>query len=116
MSLFPRRSCFPAYSMQAPSTTTTSPDGATANNNPCKPLDTIKGLTRFEQDVDETTSLYFEDVVQRLKGPLLLSLRKSRKNFRPFVIRLLVLGTDENSAKPYIVVFCPACVSGLVEN
>jgi hypothetical protein len=102
--------------MQAPSTTTTSSAGAITNDDPCKPLDTIKGLTRFEKEVDEATSLYFEDVVHKLKGPLLLSLRKSKKNFRPFVIRLLVLGTDESSAKPHIVVFCPSCVSGLVEN
>jgi hypothetical protein len=102
--------------MQAPSTTTTSSTGAITSGDPCKPLDTIKGLTRFEKEVDETTSLYFKDVVDKLKGPLLLSLRKSKKNFRPFVIRLLVLGTDESSAKPYIVVFCPACVSGLVES
>jgi len=52
--------------------------------------------------------------MQRLKGPLLVSLRKSKKNYRPFAIRLLALGTDETLAKPYIVVFCPECVSDLV--
>jgi hypothetical protein len=102
--------------MQAPRATPDPSNAATATTTPCKPLDTIKGLTRFENHVDETTSLYFEDIVQRLKGPLLVSLRKSKKNFRPLAIRLLVLGREESSAKPYIVVFCPACISDLVRN
>jgi hypothetical protein len=102
--------------MQAPRATPDPSNAATATNTPCKPLETIQGLTRFEKDVDETTSLYFEDIVQRLKGPLLVSLRKSKKNFRPFAIRLLVLGQDESSAKPYIVVFCPLCITGLVRK
>jgi hypothetical protein len=97
--------------MGAPSTTPTSSACAVG-----KPLDTIKGLTRFEKEVDETISLHFEEVVNKLKGPLLLRLRNSKKNFRPFVIRLLVLGTDESSAKPCIVIFCPDSVKGLVES
>ena len=90
--------------------------GAITNCDACKPLDKIKGLTRFEKEVDETTFLSFKDVVDKLKGPLLRSLQKSKKTFRPFVIRLLLLGTDESSAKPYIVVFCPDCVHDLVKN
>ena len=100
--------------MQAPCTTTTSPGAVTVNSTPNNLLDTIQCLKRYEKDVDKETSLYFEDIMQRLKGPLLVSLRKSKKNYRPFAIRLLVLGTDETLAKPYIVVFCPACVSDLV--
>ncbi|KAI4945793.1 hypothetical protein J4E91_007706 [Alternaria rosae] len=102
--------------MQAPRATTTSSDGAIVNDTPSKPLVTIQGLTRFEKDADEEASLYFEDIMQRLKGQLLVSVRKSKKNFRPFAIRLLVLGRDESSAKPYIVVFCPDCVSDLVKS
>ena len=102
--------------MQAPCATTTSPDAVTVNNSHSNPLDTIQGLTRYGKDADEETSLYFEDIMQRLKGPLLVSLRRSKKNYRPFAIRLLVLGRDESSAKPYIVVFCPVCVSDLVRN
>ncbi|KAI4678957.1 uncharacterized protein J4E88_006245 [Alternaria novae-zelandiae] len=102
--------------MQAPRATTTSPGVTAVNNTSSNPLDTIQGLTRYEKDADEEASLYFEDIMQRLKGPLLDSLRKSKKNYRPFAIRLLVLGRDESSAKPYIVVFCPVCVSDLVRN
>ncbi|KAI4918623.1 hypothetical protein J4E90_003010 [Alternaria incomplexa] len=102
--------------MQAPASTTASPNAAIANNTACKPLDEIRGLTRFEKDVNEVISLYFEDIIKRLRRPLLDVLRKSKKGFRPFVIRLLVLGVDESSAKPYIVVFCPAQVQDIVEN
>jgi len=52
--------------------------------------------------------------MHRSKGPLLEQLRKSRKPFRHLAIRLLILGEDESSAKPYIVVFCPAGVCDIV--
>jgi len=112
-------------SMQAPDPTTAHSNATTANNTTTttttnntanKPLDKIRGLTRFEKDVNEEVSFYFEDIINRLKGPLLDDLRKSKRSFRPFAIRLLVLGVDESSAKPYVVVFCPACVRDLVEN
>ncbi|KAJ4367012.1 hypothetical protein N0V83_007542 [Neocucurbitaria cava] len=79
-------------------------------------LDTVQGLTRYEKDVDKSTIQSFEEVVGRLKGPLLAELRKSRKQFRPIAIRLLVLGKDETSAKPWIVVFCPEGVSEVVKK
>jgi hypothetical protein len=40
-----------------------------------KVLNMIRDLTRFEKHVDDATRLYFEDVVQRVKGPLLFILR-----------------------------------------
>lgn len=82
----------------------------------CRPLETLQGLTRFDKAVDKPVLQRFEDIVKRLKDPLLTELIKTQKRFRPIAIRLLVLGADAGSAKPWIVVFCPECVSETVRK
>lgn len=85
--------------------------------NKAGPQDTlVQGLKRFEKDVDKSTTQSFEDIVGRLKSPLLIELRESRKHFQPFAIRLLVVGEDDESAVPSIVVFCPDDVRELVKK
>ena len=54
--------------------------------------------------------------MEKLKRPLGVELRKSKANFQPIAIRPMLLAKDGSSFKPYIVVFCPACVRSLVEN
>lgn len=80
-----------------------------------KKVITIQGLRKFDAIIDKCTAKQFEDIVNRLKGQLLADLRKSRKDFRRLAIRLLVLGEDETSARPQIIVFCPADVSEVVK-
>ncbi|CAO2649557.1 Nn.00g069420.m01.CDS01 [Neocucurbitaria sp. VM-36] len=98
------------YQSNLPDTNPTTPESKDLR------LDTIKGLNRYEKHVTKSLIEHFEDIVGRLKGPLLTELRKSRKQFRPIAIRLLVLGKDETSAKPWIVVFCPECVCAIVRK
>ncbi|KAF2823930.1 hypothetical protein CC86DRAFT_408947 [Ophiobolus disseminans] len=90
--------------------------GAATNNQPTAGAETatsapktsfvIQGLQKYETNIDKCTTKQFEDTVSRLKGQLLKDLKKRRKDFRLMAIRLLVLGKDEASAKPMIVVFC----------
>lgn len=82
----------------------------------CQRVSEIQGLLRFDKDVDKSTFLYFQDISIRLTHPLMQRLEKTRKQFRPIAIRLMVLGKDESSAKPYIVVFCPECVKETVKK
>jgi hypothetical protein len=70
----------------------------------------------FRHEVDQRTQDRFEDVVERVQGPLIEYLRKNTKNFRPMAIRLIVLGNDEASAKPCMVVLCPAHTSRKVKQ
>jgi len=88
----------------------------TAVSNPRKPLETIKGLTRFQKAIGKTTVRYVRDVVHILTPPLLSKLHDSKKEFQPFIIQPLVSGTDESSAKLCIAVFCPEGVRDLVES
>ena len=81
-----------------------------STNRPNRPkpieVDGIKGLKRFEKKVDEAIIHCFQDVVERLEGPLFTYMCKQWRQSRPMAIRLMVLGKDEGDAKPWIVVLC----------
>ncbi|OAL50942.1 hypothetical protein IQ07DRAFT_406834 [Pyrenochaeta sp. DS3sAY3a] len=105
------------YSMLASGHNVLTVNKAPATLNASGSQDTpVQGLKRFEKDVDKSIIQSFEDIIDRLKGPLLIELRKSRKTFQPFAIRLLVAGEDEVSAVPSIVIFCPDTVRELVKK
>ncbi|KAF2854456.1 hypothetical protein T440DRAFT_552296 [Plenodomus tracheiphilus IPT5] len=77
---------------------------------------TIQGLVHFDKPIDKSTIQSYEDVIERLREPLLKGLLKGRVQFRPMAIRLVVLGTDEASARPCIVVFCPESATKKVKQ
>jgi hypothetical protein len=79
-------------------------------------LGTIQGLQRFDTTLSNDTLLRFNDIQERIKGPLLACLRKTRKEFRPMAIRVVSLGHDQNSARPWIVVLCPDTVRKKIEK
>jgi hypothetical protein len=58
----------------------------------------------------------FKDVLDRLSGPLAAYLRRSRHEHRPTVIRLVFLGYDADSVRPWIVVLCPELVKKKAEK
>lgn len=101
----------PTTNRQGASTRTqpqTEPDrGFNAADQP-KPtiVDGTRGLKRFEKEVDQSIIDRFQDVVERLEGPLFDDMRKPWRQPRPTAIRLMVLGKDEGDAKPWIVVLC----------
>ncbi|KAI4681405.1 uncharacterized protein J4E84_007641 [Alternaria hordeiaustralica] len=71
---------------------------------------TIHGMHIFQRTLSEEIQSRFEDVMKRLSGPLAAYLRRSRHEHRPMAIRLMFLGHDESSARPWIVVLCPELV------
>ncbi|ERF74301.1 hypothetical protein EPUS_01988 [Endocarpon pusillum Z07020] len=81
--------------------------GFNAANQP-KPtiVGATRGLKKFEKEVDQSIIDRFQDVVERLEGPLFEYMRKSWRQPRPTAIRLMVLGKDEGDARPWIVVLC----------
>lgn len=87
-----------------------SPEVATADTINGSPIpfqfSIAGGLLPYDNPVDEATSQRFDDVVQRFEGPLVEYVRRNRKKHSPIAIRLLVLGTSKENAKPWIVVFC----------
>ena len=79
-------------------------------------VETIDGMVIFRKDIDKQTVHRFDDVAERIQGPLIEYLRKNTKNFRPMALRLMILGKDEATAKPWIVVLCPAHTSKKVKQ
>jgi hypothetical protein len=74
---------------------------------PSTRLNTMGGMQVFNKEVGKATLDRFQDVLERLRMPLLDHLRKCRTEFRPIAIKLMVLGCDEQNSKPCIVVLCP---------
>ena len=70
----------------------------------------------FQRAVSEELQKRFQDVMSRLSGPLATYLRKSRHEHRPTAVRLMLLGKDEDSARPCIVVLCPEAVKKRAEK
>ena len=70
----------------------------------------------FHRTVRKEMQSLFEDIMKRLSGPLATYLRRSRHEHRPTAIRLMFLGHDESSARPWIVVLCPELVRKRAEK
>jgi hypothetical protein len=77
---------------------------------------TVEGMHRYERVVNEETQRRYQDVLSRLANPLATYMRKGRHEHRPMAIRLMFLGCDEDSARPWIVVLCPALVKKRAEK
>jgi hypothetical protein len=67
----------------------------------------INGLQIFNKAVDPTLLENLGALLRDLHGLLLAHLLKTNDKFMPLMYRVRVLGTDEASAKPWIVVYCP---------
>jgi len=67
----------------------------------------INSLQIFNKAVDPTSLGDLAALLQDLHGLLLAHLSKKSDKFRPLMLRIRILGTDEASAKPWIVVYCP---------
>jgi len=70
----------------------------------------------FQRTVSEEVQSRFEDVMNRLSGPLATYLRRSRHEHRPTAIRLMFLGHEQSSSRPWIVVLCPELVRKRAEK
>jgi hypothetical protein len=64
-------------------------------------------MQMFNKAVTEEVKTQFVDVQERLAPPLYEYLRKHRAKCYGTAIRLMVLGQDEQTAKPWLVVLCP---------
>jgi hypothetical protein len=78
--------------------------------------DILQGMRKFERELSEEMLRHSQGTVRRLAGLLASDLRKSRHEYRPMAIRLMLLGEDETSIRPYIVVFCPELVRKRAEK
>ncbi|KIW21419.1 hypothetical protein PV08_01999 [Exophiala spinifera] len=63
-------------------------------------------LRPYDNDIPDTVRDRFLDLTELFNEPLLLHLGRKRLDVRSITIRLKCLGTDEHSAKPWIVVLC----------
>lgn len=68
----------------------------------------ILGLNFYHRELDYSVTDRFDEVSKQLEPALVHYLHKRRVAFRPLAIQLLVLGATEDTAKPCIVVLCPA--------
>ncbi|KAK3377595.1 hypothetical protein B0H63DRAFT_398619 [Podospora didyma] len=66
-------------------------------------------LAQFDKTVTDATVARFTSVQMQIEQPLLRYIsRFPGKKYRPIALRLMVLGTSEDDAKPHIVVLCLA--------
>lgn len=73
-------------------------------------------LRSYNQEIPEATKARFLDLKELFDEPLCLYLRKKRIEFNSITIRLKVLGSDEASAKPFIVVMCDKSIVKKVQQ
>ncbi|KAL6362750.1 hypothetical protein LRP88_04054 [Fusarium phalaenopsidis] len=94
------------------------PKSTAVENKPCSDLFGLFGLfgptdladlTEFDKSVDDHTLSRFRLVQAQVEKPLLdyICRKTPRRRDRPIALRLMVLGWNEDTAKPCIVVFCP---------
>ena len=79
-------------------------------------MKTINDMQIFSREVDDAVTDGFKIVCEKLERPLIEHIRKKGVQFRPLGIQLLVLGHDEQTAKPWIVVICSKPAKRRVEN
>lgn len=101
----------------SPSAGTNATADKKAQSLPSDPR-SLNDLTEFEKTVDENTRSRFDHVHSQLEKPLLAYIRRKlpEKKYRPISLRLMVLGTSEDDAKPCIVAFCPELQSKKVRK
>lgn len=65
-------------------------------------------LKTFNKHVEKEVKDRYDGISERLEITLVKYMHKSPQDFNPTALRLMVLGTTEEDAKPWIVVLCPA--------
>lgn len=73
-------------------------------------------LRPFNQDIPESTKHRFDDLKELFDKPLYDHLMKSSGRFSAVSMKLKVLGQAEQTAKPWIVVFCDKSVAKKVKQ
>jgi hypothetical protein len=67
----------------------------------------MKHMRIFSREVDEAVHVRFREVHEQLEPASLNFMSKERIAYRSTAIRLMVLGTIEEEAKPWVVIHCP---------
>ncbi|KAH7268505.1 hypothetical protein B0J15DRAFT_486757 [Fusarium solani] len=104
-------------------TQSTSPDSKLAESFPLKSASAVESkarpvplalppltdLAEFDKSVDDNTLSRFRHVHTQIEKPLLAYIRSKipGRRYRPIALRLMILGRNEDDAKPCIVAFCP---------
>jgi hypothetical protein len=76
----------------------------------------INGLQIFKDDVEPALGARIDAMFEDLSDPLMVHLLEKCDRFRPLMYRIRILGKDEASAKPWLVILCPAAVVKHVES
>lgn len=76
----------------------------------------INGLQIFKDDVESVLGARIDAMFEDLSDPLMNYLLKRCDRFRPLMYRIRILGEDKASAKPWLVILCPAAVVKHVES
>ncbi|KAM4066117.1 hypothetical protein HRG_000266 [Hirsutella rhossiliensis] len=101
----------PGYGSQygSPDAQSSKPPQSTINESKGRPLlAPLAHLAEFDKAVDDATLSRFQDVHRQIEHPLLNYVRRKRprEKYRPMAVRLMVLGSSEETAKPCIVILC----------
>ena len=73
-------------------------------------------LRLFDQEISQAVQNRFDDLSELFTPSLISFLAKRKVKRRPISIKLKVLGTDEKSAKPWVVVQCDEDASKPIKN
>ncbi|KAH7087668.1 hypothetical protein FB567DRAFT_628589 [Paraphoma chrysanthemicola] len=88
----------------------------TPSRTTATPIKTIDGMHIFNVEVEESLTKQFRHIQECLEGVVVEHLSRKRVEFRPLGMQLMVLGTDEAHAKPYIVFICPGKVQSKLKS
>lgn len=76
----------------------------------------INGLQIFKDDVEPALGARIDAMFEDLSHPLMVYLLEKCDRFRPLMYRIRILGKDEASAKPWLVIICPTAAVRHVES
>jgi hypothetical protein len=76
----------------------------------------INGLQIFKDDVEPALGARIDAMFEDLSDPLMVHLLEKCDRFKPLMYRIRILGNDQASAKPWLVILCPAAVVKHVES
>ena len=76
----------------------------------------INGLQIFNDDVEPALGARIDAMFEDLSDPLMVHLLERCDRFKPLMYRIRILGNDQASAKPWLVIVCPAAVVKHVES
>lgn len=76
----------------------------------------INGLQIFKDDVEPALGARIDAMFEDLSDPLMVHLLEKCDRFRPLMYRIRILGKDEASAKPWLVILCPTAAMKHVKS